>query len=111
MNKNVQPPVIVIFGITGDLSRRKLLPALYHLFHEKTLPSTTRIIGTSRRELALEDLLHMIEESVEGKDENCKPEILNELSKAIDTIQIDPENKDDYLKRAPILYVNSASRL
>lgn len=39
---------IVIFGASGDLTSRKLIPALYRLFQKKKLPMDTRIIGVSR---------------------------------------------------------------
>jgi len=42
---------IVIFGGTGDLSRRKLLPALYHRWADGQIPDETRIIGVSRSEM------------------------------------------------------------
>lgn len=48
--KIVEPCTIVIFGASGDLTARKLIPALYHLFSEKQLPSPVRIIGFARRE-------------------------------------------------------------
>ena len=41
---------IVIFGATGDLCKRKLIPALYKLWHKKELPENFRIIGASRTE-------------------------------------------------------------
>ncbi|GAB5458698.1 MAG: glucose-6-phosphate dehydrogenase [Henriciella sp.] len=42
---------IVIFGGTGDLARRKLLPALYHRWADGQIPDDSRIIGISRSEL------------------------------------------------------------
>ncbi|MDQ3660231.1 MAG: glucose-6-phosphate dehydrogenase [Actinomycetota bacterium] len=47
------PPdhVIVIFGANGDLARRKLLPAFYHLEQEGLMPKNYRIIGNSRSEM------------------------------------------------------------
>jgi glucose-6-phosphate 1-dehydrogenase len=48
--KATQPCTIVIFGASGDLTSRKLIPALYHLFGEKQLPQPFRIIGVARRE-------------------------------------------------------------
>lgn len=39
---------IVIFGASGDLTSRKLIPALYKLFQKKRLPQPTRIVGVSR---------------------------------------------------------------
>lgn len=45
-----QPCSVVIFGASGDLTARKLIPALYHLFLGKQLPQPVRIIGFARRE-------------------------------------------------------------
>ncbi len=47
----VSPFDIVIFGGTGDLSRRKLLPALWHRWRDGQIPETSRIIGTARSSL------------------------------------------------------------
>ncbi|MCD6339526.1 MAG: glucose-6-phosphate dehydrogenase [Verrucomicrobia bacterium] len=44
------PCSIVIFGASGDLTARKLIPALYHLHKDKLLPDPTRILGVARRE-------------------------------------------------------------
>ncbi len=43
-----QPVTLVIFGGSGDLSRRKLVPALYELHREKQLPPETAIVGYAR---------------------------------------------------------------
>jgi glucose-6-phosphate 1-dehydrogenase len=48
--KPVEPCTIVIFGASGDLTARKLIPAFYHLAKDKQLPPTYRIIGFARRE-------------------------------------------------------------
>lgn len=40
---------IVIFGASGDLTSRKLIPALYHLFVQERLPARARIVGFARR--------------------------------------------------------------
>jgi glucose-6-phosphate 1-dehydrogenase len=44
----VGPFDVVIFGATGDLSRRKLLPALFHRWLDGQIPETSRIVGTAR---------------------------------------------------------------
>lgn len=51
----VHPTVLVIFGATGDLAKRKLLPALYNLAHEGALPERFHLIGVSRRDKENED--------------------------------------------------------
>jgi glucose-6-phosphate 1-dehydrogenase len=45
-----EPCSIVIFGASGDLTARKLIPAFYHLCKEKQMPPDFRIIGFARRE-------------------------------------------------------------
>jgi glucose-6-phosphate 1-dehydrogenase len=47
--------VIVLFGSTGDLARRKLLPGLFHLHEAGLLPHGYRIVGTSRKALTDEE--------------------------------------------------------
>jgi glucose-6-phosphate 1-dehydrogenase len=48
--KNPDPCTLVIFGASGDLTARKLIPALYHLHREKQMPASFRIVGLARRE-------------------------------------------------------------
>ncbi|HEX2702509.1 MAG TPA: glucose-6-phosphate dehydrogenase [Solirubrobacteraceae bacterium] len=48
----VHPTNLVIFGATGDLARRKLLPAVYNLAHEGALPERFNLVGVSRGELS-----------------------------------------------------------
>jgi glucose-6-phosphate 1-dehydrogenase len=50
-----EPTAIVIFGASGDLTRRKLLPALFHLFLEGMLPSSFAIVGYARTPLSDDD--------------------------------------------------------
>jgi glucose-6-phosphate 1-dehydrogenase len=54
--KGIQPDnhVIVLFGATGDLARRKLLPGLCHLAAAGLMPDRYQIIGSSRRQLTRE---------------------------------------------------------
>jgi glucose-6-phosphate 1-dehydrogenase len=49
-HKAVEPCSIVIFGASGDLTARKLIPALYHLHKDKQMPSDFRVIGFARRD-------------------------------------------------------------
>ncbi len=89
-------PVIIVFGITGDLSKRKLLPALYHLLSQDLLPSDTQIIGISRRPLTTEKLLATVELCVLEKDNICDPEGLARVRNALQTLQLDPKNPSDF---------------
>jgi glucose-6-phosphate 1-dehydrogenase len=57
--------VLVIFGANGDLSRRKLLPALYHLDAEGLMPEDYRVIGNSRSELSSDEFRSFARDGVE----------------------------------------------
>ena len=50
------PHVIVLFGATGDLARRKLIPGLFHLGQAGLLPEEYRIVGTSLDDLSEDDV-------------------------------------------------------
>ena len=50
----VEPFDLVIFGITGDLATRKLIPVLYYRFIDGQIPHSSRIIGLARSELSTE---------------------------------------------------------
>src|SRR6201747_3126849 len=47
-----EPCIIVIFGASGDLTKRKLLPALYHLDQSGLLPEDFTVVGVARRDLS-----------------------------------------------------------
>ena len=55
---------LVIFGATGDLARRKLLPALYNLAHEGALPERFNLVGVSRRDQSDDDFRAQARESI-----------------------------------------------
>ena len=63
----VEPCTYVIFGATGNLSRRKLVPALYHLEVDNRLPQDTVILSLSRREMDLNEWLGEVREMVEAE--------------------------------------------
>jgi glucose-6-phosphate 1-dehydrogenase len=60
----VHPTTLVIFGATGDLAQRKLLPALYNLAHEGALPERFNLIGVSRGEQSDEEYRALARESI-----------------------------------------------
>jgi glucose-6-phosphate 1-dehydrogenase len=55
MKNHNNPTVIVIFGAGGDLTRRKLLPALYNLHLDHWLPQQFAVIGVDRKEMSDDD--------------------------------------------------------
>ncbi|MEA2498956.1 MAG: glucose-6-phosphate 1-dehydrogenase, partial [Actinomycetota bacterium] len=59
------PCVVVIFGASGDLASRKLVPALHNLQMDGLIPDQTAIIGTSRTEYSHEDFQKQMHEAVQ----------------------------------------------
>jgi glucose-6-phosphate 1-dehydrogenase len=60
----VHPTTLVIFGGTGDLAKRKLLPAVYNLAHEGALPERFNLIAISRSDIPHDDYRQMARESI-----------------------------------------------
>jgi glucose-6-phosphate 1-dehydrogenase len=58
--------VIVLFGATGDLARRKLLPGMFHLARVGLMPERFRIIGTARNEIDVAEFRELARESIGG---------------------------------------------
>jgi len=51
-----QPTTLVVFGATGDLMARKIVPSIYHLCRQELLPERFRVVGFSRRDWSDGDL-------------------------------------------------------
>ncbi len=69
----VHPTTLTIFGATGDLAQRKLLPALYNLAHEGALPERFNLIGVSRADHPHEHYRTLAREAIE-KYSRTKPD-------------------------------------
>jgi glucose-6-phosphate 1-dehydrogenase len=88
-----QPLVLVIFGITGDLAQRKLLPALYHLVKANELPEQLSIVGISRRGVTKEEVFQRLPDFV-GTDYD--PLVAQHLHDHSEMLQMDLVNREDY---------------
>jgi glucose-6-phosphate 1-dehydrogenase len=80
----VDPFDYVVFGGTGDLARRKLLPALFHRDLDGQLPSAARIIGVSRKQRS---------------DESYRQEVAEALAKYVREADLAPEAVKTFLGR------------
>src|SRR4051795_1154466 len=76
----VHPTTLVIFGGTGDLAKRKLLPALYNLAHEGALPERFNLIASSRSDNSHEDYAQIAEDAIKQfSRREPDPDVLKEL--------------------------------
>ncbi|HEX8744394.1 MAG TPA: glucose-6-phosphate dehydrogenase, partial [Thermoleophilaceae bacterium] len=131
----VHPTTLVIFGATGDLSRRKLLPGIYNLAHEGALPERFNLIGVSRgdetddafRELARDSITQFSRRDADPKvldslvsrmryvagsfDEDDMYERLSGVAKEFDEEAGQEFNRLYYLSVAPTFFPLIAEKL
>jgi glucose-6-phosphate 1-dehydrogenase len=89
-----RPLVIVIFGITGDLAQRKLLPALYNLLKERDLPEQLHVVGISRRDVTKDEVYAGLKSFV--GEQHYSTTIERKLKSSTEMIQMDLLNEDAY---------------
>lgn len=128
--------IIVVFGASGDLAKKKTFPALFGLYREGRLAASTKIIGFARSELSDESLRERIKPFLSYKKDNdahvkalgeflelCsyhraaydKPEGFEELEKAIDTLDeqsgVSESHRLYYLALPPSVFTVVATNL
>jgi glucose-6-phosphate 1-dehydrogenase len=86
MSEHIKPTILIIIGITGDLSKRKLLPAVEQILTSTLSSKTLRVIGVTRRSVSTDEIL----QGVEGSTTLLKP--------LISTYQMNLTDVEDYKK-------------
>jgi glucose-6-phosphate 1-dehydrogenase len=89
----VHPTTLVIFGGTGDLAKRKLLPAVYNLAHEGALPERFNLIAISRSDIPHDDYRQMARESIAQHSRRQPDEQV--LDKLLERVRYVPGTFDD----------------
>ena len=97
MSMDKQACDFTIFGVLGDLSRRKLIPSLYQLDKACLLHDDTRIIGVARHELSQEEFVAKICSSLETfvKDP-LEPDVVDRLLGRLHYVLINLDVPDEY---------------
>ena len=98
----VDPFDLVIFGGTGDLARRKIIPGLFRRFLSGQLPADSRIIGAARSSMEPAEYKSLLEEAIKefGGDEKSGADELAAFLNMIDYVAVDAVAGDgwDHLK-------------
>jgi len=101
---NAEPCTYVIFGATGNLSRIKLMPALYHLDAAKRLPEGTRILAIGRRPWDQQKWLAEVRDMVHAKTKSDFDEsVFQRFSERLHYHQGDIQQAQCYAELAAIL--------
>ncbi|HET8912910.1 MAG TPA: glucose-6-phosphate dehydrogenase [Ktedonobacteraceae bacterium] len=105
IKNSLEPCVMVIFGATGDLTHRKLLPALYNLALEHPLPAGFSVVGFARRpyndEIFRQQALESVNEFSRQKPVN--PQVWESFSSGIHYLQSDFNDPAGYDKLGELL--------
>lgn len=95
---------MVIFGASGDLTSRKLIPALYRQFQRGRLPKPTRIVGVSRSSFSTEQWrAQLAETTAKYTKEDFHPEVWQAFAESIHYQPGDIGNEEDFHKLATFL--------
>jgi len=101
---NAEPCTYVIFGATGNLSRIKLMPALYHLDVAKQLPEGTRIVAVGRRPWDQQKWLAEVRDMIQNKVKADFDEaVFQSFSQRLYYHQADIQKPEDYKALAELL--------
>jgi glucose-6-phosphate 1-dehydrogenase len=93
----VPPTTLTIFGASGDLSHRKLLPAIYNLAHEGALPERFNLIGAARREQTDEEFREVARESIESHSRRKPdPQVLDGLLSRLRYVSVPFDDSEAY---------------
>jgi glucose-6-phosphate 1-dehydrogenase len=103
------PCVVVIFGVTGDLSKRKLVPALYNLMADGALPEKVAFVGVSRSgDASADEMRERFRESTAqlGRRKSIDPEVWSKFAGALDFVHgplDDPKTYADLKEKLAII--------
>lgn len=105
LERTAEPCTVIIFGASGDLTKRKLVPALYRLVQERLLPAEFAIVGLARTEMGTDEFRARMKEAVEEFSEarSVDEEVWNSFAQGIYYLTADINNPDDYAKLAELL--------
>ncbi len=88
--------IFVIFGITGDLAKRKLLPALYQLVDLNLLAEQFVIVGTTRRETTIDDVIADVKSNLLANNDVVNDATLDRLRSMLRMVKMSIGDEADY---------------
>jgi glucose-6-phosphate 1-dehydrogenase len=104
VGKPAPPCAMVIFGATGDLTKRKLIPALYNLIVHGLLPEAFAVVGVGRSELSDDEFRKRMEKDLkEFATGEIDPKKLKWLSSRLRYVVVDPEKPKTFKDLADAL--------
>lgn len=95
--RSPDPLILTIFGASGDLTQRKLVPAIYQMKREHRLPSELTVVGFARRDWSHDHFRDQMRQGIEEfADGIGSEELWNEFAKGLFYFSGDMDNPDSY---------------
>ncbi len=98
--ENPKNLILVIFGASGDLASRKLIPALFSLKLQDLLPDRYSIFGVGRTKMSTEEFREKMNSAIVAHSEEKDPDAgqINDFTEALNYISMDYTVQHEYVK-------------
>ncbi len=92
--------ILVIFGASGDLAYRKLMPSVYNLYKQKLLPEKFQIFGAGRTTLTIEQFKDKIKDGINkfSNYKNDDDKVIDDFLQLLSYMYFDTDKKEDIVK-------------
>ncbi|HEY7983440.1 MAG TPA: glucose-6-phosphate dehydrogenase [Ktedonobacterales bacterium] len=99
-SRTMDPCILVIFGATGDLTHRKLIPALYNLALEQPIPAEFTVVGAARRPFSDDEFRTLARDGINAHSRRrpVNPAIWEGFSQGIFYVQTQFDNPESYVQ-------------
>ncbi|HTF38026.1 MAG TPA: glucose-6-phosphate dehydrogenase, partial [Blastocatellia bacterium] len=105
LERTADPCTVIIFGASGDLTKRKLVPALYRLTQERLLPAEFAIVGFARSPMSHDDFRAKMKDAIVTYSEAKRVDeaVWDSFAKGIFYVSSDVNNQEAYQRISTLL--------
>jgi glucose-6-phosphate 1-dehydrogenase len=105
LERTAEPCAVVIFGASGDLAKRKLIPALYRLVQERLIPAEFAIVGLGRTAMTDDEFREKMRQAVAefSESKSVDEEVWRSFAASMQFLPSNIENAECYVELAKIL--------
>lgn len=97
--QKAEPHILTIFGASGDLARRKLIPSIYNLYLQDLLPENFALLGTGRKKFSDKSFRDHMREALETfSADDADPARVKQFIELLYYVSIDTTDPDDYAR-------------
>src|SRR6266436_8109198 len=105
LERTAEPCIIVILGASGDLTKRKLVPALYRLVQQRLIPAEFAIVGGARSEISNEEFRDAMKAAVIefSEDKHVDDKVWNSFAQSLYYLPLDIRSDADFKRLGDLL--------